>query len=288
MNFKHIILLFVSMACFAGCQPNETDRIENLVRKWINKEVLFPEHPVFTRFTTDTVSYTIPDSEYKVLMYVDSTGCISCKLQLLKWKKFMSEVDSLSNEEVSFVFFFQPKNIRELRYILKRDNFSYPVCIDIDGKFNALNHFPDQMEYQAFLLDADNRVKVIGNPIHNQSIKELYLQELTGATARVYPLTTLLPDSSEYHFGMLDREETLRKVVRLSNAGKVPFHIKGITTSCDCLSVEYNWDEIPPGKDASVTVSYKAEQPGDFWRTITIYGNVPDESITLDFWGTVR
>ena len=32
----------------------------------------------------------------------------------------------------------------------------------------------------------------------------------------------------------------------------------------------------------------KAEEPGDFWRTITIYGNVPGKSVTLDFWGTVK
>ena len=34
------------------------------------------------------------------------------------------------------------------------------------------------------------------------------------------------------------------------------------------------WDEIQPGESAVLTVKYKAEEPGDFWRTITIYGNI--------------
>ena len=46
--------------------------------------------------------------------------------------------------------------------------------------------------------------------------------------------------------------------------------------------------EIQPGESAVLTVKYKAEEPGDFWRTITIYGNIPDQSITLDFWGNCQ
>ena len=25
-----------------------------------------------------------------------------------------------------------------------------------------------------------------------------------------------------------------------------------------------------------------------FWRTIMVYGNIPEKSFTLDFWGTVK
>lgn len=46
-------------------------------------------------------------------------------------------------------------------------------------------------------------------------------------------------------------------------------------------------DELQPGEGAVLTVKYKAEEPGSFWRTITVYGNIPEKSFTLDFWGTV-
>ena len=91
----------------------------------------------------------------------------------------MHEVDSLCDGNVPFVFFFQSKNVRELRNILRRDGFSYPICIDTEDSFNKLNRFPDVMTFQTFLVDSGNRVKVIGNPIHNLSVKELYLKELT-------------------------------------------------------------------------------------------------------------
>ena len=53
------------------------------------------------------------------------------------------------------------------------------------------------------------------------------------------------------------------------------------------MTVKYGWDELQPGEGAVLTVKYKAEEPGSFWRTITVYGNIPEKSFTLDFWGTV-
>lgn len=283
-----VILILFSFLFFFSCSNVKKKQVEILVNEWNNKEICFPAHPVFTRQLTDTVLYRIPKSDYKVVVFVDSVGCVSCKLQLSRWKEFMHEVDSLSDGAVPFVFFFQSKDLRELRYILKCDGFSHPVCIDTDDEFNRLNHFPGEMMFQTFLVDSENRVKVIGNPIHNLSVKELYLKELTGMKSNPLPVTTVHSDSVEYHYGTVGENQTESKKVIFYNTGKEVFRIKGVTTSCDCMTVEYGWDEIQPGESAVLTVKYKAEEPGDFWRTITIYGNIPDQSITLDFWGTVR
>ena len=295
MEIKHSIvygLIKISFICllfFAmSCQKNDRAKVESLVKEWNNKEIRFPDNPVFTRFVTDTVPYRIPKTDYKVVVFVDSVGCISCKLQLPKWKEFMHEVDSLSDGNVPFVFFFQTKDVRELRYILRRDNFSHPVCIDTEDSFYKLNRFPGEMMFQAFLVDSENRVKVIGNPIHNLSIKDLYLKEIAGIEAVSMPVTTIQADSAEYHYGVVGENMTASRKVILKNTGNEVFRIKGTTTSCDCMTAEYDWDEIPPGGKAAMTVEYKAEEPGDFWRTITIYGNVPGKTVTLDFWGSVR
>ena len=200
----------------------------------------------------------------------------------------MHDVDSLSEGNVPFIFFFQTKNVRELMYILRRDNFSHPVCIDTEDSFNKLNRFPREMMFQTFLVDSENRVKVIGNPIHNLSVKDLYLKEIAGIEAESLPVTTIEADSAEYHYGVVGENMTASRKIVLHNTGNEVFRIKGITTSCDCMTAESDWNEIPPGGKAAMTIEYKAEEPGDFWRTITIYGNIPEKSVTLDFWGTVR
>ena len=227
-----VILILFSFLFFFSCSNVKKKQVEILVNEWNNKEICFPAHPVFTRQLTDTVLYRIPKSDYKVVVFVDSVGCVSCKLQLSRWKEFMHEVDSLSDGAVPFVFFFQSKDLRELRYILKCDGFSHPVCIDTDDEFNRLNHFPGEMMFQTFLVDSENRVKVIGNPIHNLSVKDLYLKELAGIKSDPLPVTTVHSDSVEYHYGTVGENQTESKKVILHNTGKEVFRIKGVTTSC--------------------------------------------------------
>lgn len=284
---RNVVLILFSFLFLFSCLDDKKHDIESLVKEWNNKEILFPENPVFTRFVTDTIPYRIPKTDYKVVIFVDSVGCVSCKLQLPEWKEFMHEVDSLSDGNIPFLFFFQTKDVGELRYILRRDNFSHPVCIDTEDSFYRLNRFPREMMFQTFLVNFENRVKVIGNPIHNLSIKDLYLKEIAGIESVSMPTTMIKADSTEYHYGVVGENMTASRKIVLQNTGREVFRIKGITTSCDCMTAEYDWDEIPPGEKAAMTVEYKAEESGDFWRTITIYGNIPEKSFTLDFWGTV-
>lgn len=271
-----------------SCKDKTEERIESLVQEWQGKEIKFPDNPIFTQYVKDTVDYQIPASDYKVVMYVDSIGCVSCKLQLPRWKEFIDQVDSVCNKGVPFLFFFQPKDNQELRRILRIDNFSLPVCIDTEDRFNKLNHFPSEMMFQTFLLDKDNKVVVIGNPIHNLKVRDLYLQKIAGITVNELPETLLVTNQEEYDMGIVGKEETKAQQVILRNNGTEIFKLKGITTSCECTTTEQNWTEIAPGETATLTVYYKAEEPGDFYRTVTIYGNIPGESMMLSFVGKVQ
>ena len=283
------LLYVIYLYLLSSCQNPAKDHITQLVEEWQGKEVLFPENPVFTRQLKDTVDYRIPDAEYKVLVYVDSIGCTSCKLQLPKWKEFIAYVDSVSGKQIPFLFFFQSKDNKELRYILRRDNFRLPVCGDSQDEFGKLNRFPNEQMFQTFLLDQDNRVKVIGNPIHNLSVKELYLKEIEGVKqSETLALTQIVSDQEEYDLGIVVENETKRQKVLLKNMGNVPFVIKGVTTSCDCTTAEYDWKEIAPDEQKEIVVSYKGEEPGDFWRTVTVYGNIPGQSLTLSLVGRVE
>lgn len=129
--------------------------------------------------------------------------------------------------------------------------------------------------FRTFLVDSENRVKVIGNPIHNLSIKDLYLTELAGIKSNPLPVTTVHPDSVEYHYGTIGENETVSRNVILHNTGKEKFRIKGVTTSCDCMTVEYVWDEIPPGESAVLTKPRSLVISGVLLRYIAISPRSP-------------
>ena len=111
---KHIYLLFF-LCLLCSCKESEKEKIARLVREWDGKEISFPPHSVFTIQGKDTIDFSFADAEYKIVTYVDSVGWTSCKLQLPRWKEFMHEVDSLAQGKVPFVFYFHPKDVKELR-----------------------------------------------------------------------------------------------------------------------------------------------------------------------------
>ena len=286
MKKQLYILLLLSL--LTACKENNKEKFAQLVQEWQGKEIVFPQNMAFTRFVTEPVDYRIPDAEYKVLVYVDSVGCTSCKLQLLKWKELIAHVDSATNGNVPFIFVFQSKDDRELRYILKCDNFDRPVCIDRNNRFNSSNRFPQDITFQTFLLDKDNKVKVIGNPVHNLAVRDLYLKQITGMQYQeALSKTTLETDKAEYDLGTVKEGTTKKQTVTVRNTGTSVFKLKGFTTSCDCTEATCDWKELQPGESGTVTVSYEAEQPGEFYRTVEIYGNIPNNSLMVSFIGKV-
>lgn len=286
---KKLLYISLLLSLLTACKENNKEKFALLVQEWQGKEIVFPQDMAFTRFVTEPVDYRIPDAEYKVLVYVDSVGCTSCKLQLPKWQELIAHVDSATNGNVPFIFVFQSKDDRELRYILKRDNFDRPVCIDRGDGFDKLNKFPQEITFQTFLLDKDNKVKVIGNPVHNLAVRDLYLKQITGMQYQeALPKTTLETDKAEYDLGTVKEGTTKKQTVTVRNTGTSVFKLKGFTTSCDCTEATCDWEELQPGESGTVTVSYEAEQPGDFYRTVEIYGNIPNNSLMMSFIGTVQ
>lgn len=152
-KFCLLILLFY----LCSCQESREEAMFRLVNEWNGKEVKFPSRSVFTIQGKDTVDFEFDNADYKVVTYIDSVGCTSCKLQLHRWKGLIHEVDSMTGCNVSFLFYFHPKDMKELRYLTRRDGFTHPVCFDREDELNRLNRYPSEMAFQTFLLDKSIR-----------------------------------------------------------------------------------------------------------------------------------
>ena len=185
---------------------------------------------------------------------------------------------------------FHPKDMKELRYITRRDAFTYPVCFDEKDDFNRLNHFPDEMTFQTFLLDKDNRVMAIGNPVHNPKVKELYLNVLTGSEAvkAETPMTKVIQDVESVDFGSFPQSEKQERKFTLTNTGQRMLVIYDVITSCGCTKVNYSKEGIRPGEKAELTVIYEAEKAEHFSKTVTIYCNADNSPLRLKVTGNAE
>ena len=277
------LLLFLgTILSLLSCMDSREKEVMTLLNEWVGKEILYPKNLLICN---DSSGNSL-ESKYKVFIYTDSLGCVSCKLNLAKWRTFISMVDSVAPGNVRALFVFQPKRINELRMLLKNENFSYSLYIDKDDQFNKLNHFPSKMEFQTFLLDKDNKVLAIGNPVLNPKVKELYLKIIQGKPLQddskdKQVMTTVSLESTVLSMGDFSWQEERQGTFRLKNTGEKPLVIQDIVTSCGCLTVDYSQEPVMPGKEAVLRMTYKADSPGYFNKVVTVYCNVEDSPIRL-------
>jgi hypothetical protein len=282
MKFYHEMkrtTLYLLLLLFVSCEGSKTkENIARLVTEWQGKEVVFPGNPIFTVYATDTVDYQIPETEYKVLIYVDSIGCTSCKLQLSRWKELIAYTDSISHRDIPFLFFFHSKDYKEIRHLLKVDVFDLPVCLDLEDELNRLNRFPSDIAFQTFLLDKDNRVAVIGNPIHNLAVKELYLKRIREQrnAPSTQSKTNATVDVTDVDMGTFKKRETKQAVFSIRNTGDNPLVIADIAVTCGCAAVKFDKHPVAPDEILKVVVDMTPKDSGFFTETITVKTNTKE------------
>lgn len=284
MKYLYYILI---IGILYSCHSSNDKHILDMIKEWNNKQIIFPSN-VTLYLSKINHKYITSDSKYKILTYADSTGCISCKLQLHNWKKFINEMDSITYKHVPFLFFFHSKNKEEINYILKINQFNYPIYIDLQDSLNKLNNFPKEMMFQTFLLDKDNKVIAIGNPIHNHKIKELYIKIITGkeqVNNKNRTETSVETKKALIEMGELDWQNSHDAVFTIKNIGNNLLVVDDIDTTCGCTSANYVKKPVGKGENLDITVTIKPKNKGYFEETITVYCNAENSPIQLKIKG---
>lgn len=282
---KPLDLIILLLTIFlSACQDKQKEIITLLVKEWQGKQILFPENMVFTRFASDTTNFVIPTSDYKVLVFVDSIGCTSCKLQLSRWKEFIRYTDSISQKNIPFLFFFQFDDQWEIHSLLIRENFDKPICLDRSDSLNQLNHFPKDIRFQVFLLDKNNKVVVIGNPVHNPNVKELYLEEISRKQPVAPIQTTVKVEKESLLLETIPLGKSKDTLFTLVNTGDQPLVIIDVTTTCGCAQTLFDKHPVQPGESLHIKVGVTPENKGLFDETITVKCNI-NQLIKLNIRG---
>lgn len=282
---KPLDLIILLLTIFlSACQDKQKEIITLLVKEWQGKQILFPENMVFTRFASDTTNFVIPTSDYKVLVFVDSIGCTSCKLQLSRWKEFIRYTDSISQKNIPFLFFFQFDDQWEIHSLLIRENFDKPICLDRSDSLNQLNHFPKDIRFQVFLLDKNNKVVVIGNPVHNPNVKELYLEEISRKQPVAPIQTTVKVEKESLLLETIPLGKSKDTLSTLVNTGDQPLVIIDVTTTCGCAQTLFDKHPVQPGESLHIKVGVTPENKELFDETITVKCNT-NQLIKLNIRG---
>ena len=173
-----ITLVYIAYSCSSSNKRTQLTQSEALVSDWYGKEIRMVEGLPCRVLGNDTLVGDMFSKPCKILVYVDSIGCTPCRLQLPEWKALLEEMKPV-HDRVSVLFVFQPQNIEELDMLFLRYGVRTPYFQDEDEKFKKVNSFPGDMSSQVFLLDKDNRVVLVGSPIGNTKLWQLYRKQIT-------------------------------------------------------------------------------------------------------------
>ena len=281
------VILFLLFAI--SCNHKKSSQtLESIVTEWKGKQIVFPDNPVFTHYASDTADYSIPQSQYKVLLYIDSFGCSGCMLQGEMWKSFIEFIDSATNKSVPFLFFFNPKRDNDLSDLLHSVELNIPVCLDTNDELNGINKFPANNMLRAFLLDGDNKVLLIGNPIYNETMEKLYIETITGKKYNsISPIPTeAMLNVTEIDAGSLHGNQTAEISFQLRNTGKRPLYIYSLQTSCDFIDIEFDNRPIQPNSYEVLIAKITPRDTGQFCENIILQYNTK-EPITLKLYGWI-
>ncbi|MBW8685222.1 hypothetical protein [Chitinophaga rhizophila] len=178
-NVNLLCLLILAATTYCACKSHaNTQEPEDVVTAWIGKTISFPPSALCQELGEIVPCKSSADKKYKILVYTDSIGCVSCNLRIDEWKRFERELDSSIAQHVDFQFYFFPKKNSNLADLFKRENFRKVVHIDQEDTLNKLNDLPKDMQYQCFLLDQNDKVLLVGNPTLNTSIWDLYVKTI--------------------------------------------------------------------------------------------------------------
>lgn len=277
---KIVVFFLIFVVLLSSCKRTQQEEIADIYAEWMGKQIIMPQNPIFTIDAKDTVTVEYKNN-YKIVMYVDSIGCLSCHLPLKTWEHFSHTVDSLVGRHVPTLIFVNVTKLRDIGMVLERHDYHRPICIDTKDEFNQLNKFPKYEIFRCFLLDENNKVVLVGNPTQNAKVAELYLKaikERFGVTGE-HSLESVRP---VIKMGVFEWREKQQAQYILRNETDSEMRIETVSTSCECTKASIDKEEIAVGDSAVVSIEYQAERAESFMREVYVRTAKEEIVITIE------
>lgn len=125
----------------------------------------------------DTLLADSRKPDLRFVVYVDTTECSPCVLdKMYHWNDMLDETRQY-HERLRYIFIIAPKSgqLEDVYLSLESSGLKSPVYIDTSYAFRKANpEFPEEPMYHAFLLDRNDSILLVGNPVSNSKIKEIF------------------------------------------------------------------------------------------------------------------
>lgn len=115
--------------------------------------------------------------KYTMVVYVDSTECSPCALSKLRFWNPLIEEAKKKRVDINYVFILAPKKeeMEDVDMELDITDLQSSVYLDTAYVFRKVNlNLPKEKKYHSFLLDKNRNVLLVGNPVVNEGVRNVY------------------------------------------------------------------------------------------------------------------
>ena len=178
MAMNKILILVIFFALIA-CKSRNSDRTEKykaVIEKYMNQRLILPDTilPVRTVDKNETYCKLKNNNKFKIITSIDGS-CNVCIEQLQRWGSLIQELDT----SVVFLCFMNAYDSTTMNLLLENESYKFPLILDNEHLFLRLNHIGFYDEIKTFLLDLNDNVLLVGSPVSNPQMWELYKRVIT-------------------------------------------------------------------------------------------------------------
>lgn len=171
-----IFIVFVCIILFGGGCSDRERQFTKEIKILQSKVIRLPSKGLIIRQGIELQKVDVNEEVLKLVVYVDSVECTACAINHIdSWGPFVDYAEQFNNQ-LRFYFIFSPmkKELRGIELMISNTMFDYPILLDTLGEFEKLNpHLPKNGTFHTFLLDENNNVILVGNPLRNKKIKDM-------------------------------------------------------------------------------------------------------------------
>ncbi len=172
--YRKIIICTLALSLFA-CKYSDKQK-EDYIKRYLGKELKLEAK--YYSYCSNSQKYDtifITNNTLKVVSYFNTDVCMSCIDELQLWSPIIREFEN--DTTIMFVFIIKTDEHRFNHHIkpyLKSWGNNLRVCLDTTSNFQEKNDVSDEHFFNTYLLDKDNNTILVGNPLFNDDLIQLY------------------------------------------------------------------------------------------------------------------
>lgn len=173
----YVFLLIINLFSCISCARA---KVSHEVRKVIGQTITYPNDMECFKGENNHFS-PLEEPQMTILVWFDSTECSACKLNGIKtFQGLLSYCrDTIGSADIRFVFSPSHESISSLYETINENGVEYSIYIDRTNSFGNYNSFfSKNKNLHTVLLNQENKIVLIGNPLLSDQMYKLYKQTI--------------------------------------------------------------------------------------------------------------